>query len=85
MAGAMTVLPWADMPVGIQGQAAQRARWPARLDDLGGTLGEGTRGARRDPHPQHSRAVRGEVLGQRLTWNFSSTTLVTRPLEVACR
>src|SRR5262249_61621121 len=34
--------------------------------DLGGALGEGTGRARRDPDPQHSGTVGGQVLGQRL-------------------
>ena len=54
------------MPVGVQGQAAQRARGPAGGDDLGGALGEGARGAGSDPHPEHAGPVGRDVLGQRL-------------------
>src|SRR5579863_7212233 len=35
LADTVTVLPGADVPVGVQGQAAQRARGPAGGDDLG--------------------------------------------------
>src|SRR5258707_1066894 len=46
MAGAVTVLPRADVPLGVQRQSAQRARRPARRHDLGRALGEGAGGAR---------------------------------------
>src|SRR5689334_23508012 len=62
MADAVTVLPRADVPVGIQRQSAQRARRPARRHDLGRALGEGAGGARRDPYPQHPGAISGQVL-----------------------
>src|SRR6516164_4130161 len=66
MADAVTVLSRADVSVGVQGQAAQRAGRPARRDDPGGALGERARNARRDAHPQDSGTVGGNVLGQRL-------------------
>src|SRR5690348_4753021 len=65
MTDAVTVLPRADVPFGVQGQAAQRAWRPPSRDDPGRALSEGTSGARRDPDPQHSGSVGRQVLGQR--------------------
>src|SRR6516165_3676215 len=66
MTDAVTVLPRADVPIGVQRQAAQRAGRTAGGNDLGGPLGEGARGPWRDAHPQHPRPVGGNIVGQRL-------------------
>ena len=53
-------------PVGVQRQPAQRARRPARRDELQRALRERPGRARADPHPQHAGPVAGDVIGQRL-------------------
>src|SRR4051812_6855374 len=60
----VAVLAWADVPLGIQRQSAQRAGRPAGGNDPLGALDEGPRGVSADPHPQRVRALLD--VGQRL-------------------
>src|SRR4051794_14193993 len=55
---AVAVLPRADVALGIQRQAAQRARLPTGRHYPLGTADERPRPAGVDPYPQHVRALR---------------------------
>ena len=66
MAGPVAVLPRADVSGGVQRKPAQRARRPARGDQLECALRERAGRAWRDPHPQDTRPIDGDVVGERL-------------------
>ena len=66
MADPVAVLPGADVPGRVQRQAAERTWRPSLADQLERAPGERPGGRGRDPHPQHSGAVLGDVVGQRL-------------------